>query len=85
MVLNFQPGPNWGGCAVPTNQGDFVRLGVESGAMLGNMVGAWRAEFSIKTRFANLCVLRLIEGDRPVPRASAQCKHSTLEEKHVEP
>jgi len=31
----FQPGPNWGGCAVPTNQGDFVRLGIETGAMFG--------------------------------------------------
>ena len=58
MVLNFQPGPNWGGCAVPTNQGDFVRLGVESGAMLGNMVGAWRAELVLESALESASVAR---------------------------
>lgn len=44
MVTRFQPGPIYGGCAVPTNQGDFVRIGTEAGAMLGNMASAWRAQ-----------------------------------------
>ena len=58
MVLNFQPGPNWGGCAVPTNQGDFVRLGIETGAMLGNMVGAWRAELVLESALESPSVAR---------------------------
>lgn len=44
LVTRFQPGPIYGGCAVPTNQGDFVRIGTEAGAMLGNMASAWRAQ-----------------------------------------
>lgn len=44
LVLNFQPGPVYGGCAVPTAEGDFVRLGIENGAMLGNMWSAWRGQ-----------------------------------------
>lgn len=33
--------PVLGGCAVPTNQGDFVNLAIEIGAKLGNMNEAW--------------------------------------------
>lgn len=44
LVLNFQPGPTYGGCAVPTAEGNFVRLGIDNGAMLSNMWSAWRAQ-----------------------------------------
>jgi 3-oxosteroid 1-dehydrogenase len=58
LVLNFQPAPNWGGCAVPTNQGDFVRLGIEAGAMLGNMVNAWRAQLLLESALESASVPR---------------------------
>jgi 3-oxosteroid 1-dehydrogenase len=48
LMLNFQPGPNFGGCAVPTNQGDLVKIGTRSGAKLGNMANAWRAELVLE-------------------------------------
>ena len=44
LVRNFQPGPIFGGCAVPTNQGDFVRIAGALGARLGHMQSAWRAQ-----------------------------------------
>ena len=44
LVRNFQPGPIFGGCAVPTNQGDFVRIAESLGARLGHMQSAWRAQ-----------------------------------------
>jgi hypothetical protein len=31
----------FGGCAAETNTGDFVRIGIELGAQLGNMNNAW--------------------------------------------
>ncbi|NTG90846.1 FAD-binding protein [Agrobacterium rhizogenes] len=33
--------PVLGGCAVPTNQGDFVKIAIDLGAQLGNMNEAW--------------------------------------------
>jgi succinate dehydrogenase/fumarate reductase flavoprotein subunit len=48
MMANFQAVPNWGGCAVATNQGDFVRIGSKQGARLGNMANAWRAELVLE-------------------------------------
>lgn len=44
LVLNFQPGPVFGGCAVPTNEGDFVAISESLGAKLGHMQSAWRAQ-----------------------------------------
>jgi 3-oxosteroid 1-dehydrogenase len=43
MALNFLRGPIFGGCAVPTNTGDFVDIAVDLGADLGNMNNAWWA------------------------------------------
>ena len=37
----FLMGPTYGGCAVATATGDFVRIGGEVGAALGNMPHAW--------------------------------------------
>lgn len=44
LVQQFQPGPVFGGCAVPTNEGDFVYMATAAGARLGNMSSAWRAQ-----------------------------------------
>lgn len=44
LMLNFQRGPHFGGCAAPTNTGDFIILATENGAKLGNMAGAFRAQ-----------------------------------------
>jgi 3-oxosteroid 1-dehydrogenase len=41
MAREFLIGPVFGGCAVPTSTGDFVRIGIEAGAQLGNMGHAW--------------------------------------------
>lgn len=41
LVGNFLPGRVFGGCAVPTNTGDFLRIAGEAGAQLGNMGRAW--------------------------------------------
>jgi succinate dehydrogenase/fumarate reductase flavoprotein subunit len=48
LVLNFQPGPVFGGCAVPTNEGDFVGMAVSQGAKLGHMQSAWRAQIVLE-------------------------------------
>jgi len=37
----FLLGPTYGGCAVSSSTGDFVRIGTELGAPLGNMTNAW--------------------------------------------
>jgi succinate dehydrogenase/fumarate reductase flavoprotein subunit len=44
LMLHFQRGPHFGGCAAPTNTGDFVLMASAIGALLGNMAGAFRAE-----------------------------------------
>lgn len=44
LVQQYLRGPIFGGCAVPTNTGDFVLIGQELGAALGNMTNAWWAE-----------------------------------------
>ncbi len=48
LMLSFQPGPSYGGCAVPTNTGDFVSIAQSVGAKLGNMGSAWRAEIVLE-------------------------------------
>ena len=44
LVSTFQPGPLYGGCAVPTNEGDFIYLATALGARLGHMQSAWYAQ-----------------------------------------
>ncbi len=44
MATNYLRGPIFGGCAVPTNQGDLVTISEELGAKLGNMNEAWLQE-----------------------------------------
>jgi 3-oxosteroid 1-dehydrogenase len=48
LMQQFQPGPSYGGCAVPTNEGDFVYMATAAGAKLGNMGSAWRAEIVLE-------------------------------------
>ena len=48
LVRQFQPGPIFGGCAVPTNEGDFVYMATAAGARLGNMSSAWRAQIVLE-------------------------------------
>jgi 3-oxosteroid 1-dehydrogenase len=48
LVANHQPGPIFGGCAVPTNQGDLIDIGIRAGTKLGNMVNAWRAQLVVE-------------------------------------
>jgi 3-oxosteroid 1-dehydrogenase len=44
LLRTFIRGPIHGACSVPAAQGDFIRIGIEAGAMLGNMTGAWFSE-----------------------------------------
>ena len=48
LMLHFQRGPHFGGCAVPTNTGDFVYMSQRIGAKLGNMAGAFRAQIVLE-------------------------------------
>jgi succinate dehydrogenase/fumarate reductase flavoprotein subunit len=52
LMLHFQPGPVFGGCAVPTNTGDFVAMAQAVGAKLGQMGSAWRAEIVLEQALA---------------------------------
>ena len=48
MVLHYQRGPMFGGCAVPTNEGDFVRIAGGLGAKMGNMTGAYHSQILLE-------------------------------------
>lgn len=48
LMLHFQPGPNYGGCAVPTNEGDLIPMATAAGAKLGHMQSAWRAQIVLE-------------------------------------
>ena len=41
LRTQFLRGPVFGGCAADTSTGDFVRIGIELSAQLGNMSHAW--------------------------------------------
>lgn len=44
FMQNFQPGPIYGGCAVPTNTGDFISIAGKVNAGIGNTRGAFRGD-----------------------------------------
>jgi len=48
LMLHFQKGPTFGGCAVSTNTGDLVYMGQEIGAQLSNMNSAWNAQVPVE-------------------------------------
>lgn len=52
-MLQFQRGPHYGGCAVPTNTGDFIRMGGTIGVRIGNTAGAFRAQSMIEAYISN--------------------------------
>ena len=41
MCMTFLRGPIFGGCTVPSGEGDFVHIGAAAGAKLANMAHAW--------------------------------------------
>jgi len=51
MRLNFLRGPAYGGCAVPTNRGDFVYMATGAGAKLGNMQNGWNTSVIMDDAF----------------------------------
>lgn len=53
MRLDFLKGPVYGGCAVPTCEGDFVHIGTRAGAQLGNMNNAWWAQIPLEQALEN--------------------------------
>ncbi len=48
LMLHFQRGPHFVGCAVATNTGDFIKMAGKVGAKLGNTAGAFRAEIILE-------------------------------------
>lgn len=48
-MLHFQRGPHYGGCSVPTNTGDFIKLAGSIGARIGNTPGAFRSQSLIES------------------------------------
>jgi len=48
LVMQFQKGPTYGGCAVITNEGDFVYMAQAIGAQLSNMNSAWNAQIPLE-------------------------------------
>ena len=51
MARQYLRGPIFGGCTVPTSEGDFVKIGLEIGADLGNMANAWWADMVLEHIF----------------------------------
>ncbi len=48
LMLQFQKGPTYGGCAVITNEGDLVYMAQAIGAQLSNMNSAWNAQIPLE-------------------------------------
>jgi 3-oxosteroid 1-dehydrogenase len=53
LVRSHLPGKVFGGCSVPTTVGDFVRIGQEVGAPLGNMRGSWWMQVPVEQAITN--------------------------------
>ncbi len=52
-ALNYLRGPIFGGCGIPTNQGDFIDIGIEAGAQLGNMNNAFWVQNVVEATMQN--------------------------------
>jgi predicted oxidoreductase len=48
MCLEYLRGPIFGGCTVPTGEGDFVEIATAVGAKLGNMSHAWWSQVGVE-------------------------------------
>ena len=55
-ALGYLRGPIFGGCAVPTNTGDFISLATGLGAELGNMANAFWSQSALEPTLANPAV-----------------------------
>lgn len=55
-VLGYLRGPIFGGCAVPTNTGDFISLATGLGAELGNMSNAFWSQSALEPTLDNPAV-----------------------------
>jgi 3-oxosteroid 1-dehydrogenase len=44
LMHNLMPGPYYGGCGAPTNEGDFLKMASAVNAKLGNLHQVWRNE-----------------------------------------
>ncbi len=58
MALEYLRGPVMGGAAAEGSTGDFVNIGTELGASLGNMTHAWWAQLVVELAIRNRCTLR---------------------------
>lgn len=56
-VMNYLRGPIFGGCAVPTNTGDFIDMATQLGARLGNMRNAFFVQHVLEQALANSSVV----------------------------
>ncbi len=56
LQLDFLKGPIFGGCAVPSNEGDFIPIATRAGAQLGNMSNAWWAQLPLELALQNSSV-----------------------------
>lgn len=48
LILHYQRGPMYGGCAVPTCEGDLIYMAGAVGAKMGNMNGAWHGQVVVE-------------------------------------
>lgn len=56
-VMNYLKGPIFGGCAVPTNTGDFIDMATQLGARLGNMRNGFFVQHVLEQALANSSVV----------------------------
>jgi 3-oxosteroid 1-dehydrogenase len=56
-VMNYLRGPIFGGCAVPTNTGDFIDMATQLGARLGNMRNGFFVQHVLEQALANSSVV----------------------------
>ena len=56
MAHDYLRGRIFGGCAVPTNTGDFVNIAIRAGAALGNMNNAWWSQIVLEHALATRSV-----------------------------
>jgi hypothetical protein len=61
LLRAFQHGPVHGACSVPTAQGDFIRIGIANGAMIGNMSNAWRSQVILEQALQSPSVSMTLE------------------------
>lgn len=49
LLRRYLPGRVFGSCATTGAQGDFVRIGIEAGALIGNMSNAWWKQVPVES------------------------------------